>query len=117
MNVGVVATANRYGVPLFGKLPWRVVPNTPLGQVRGLPKLRGRLLITNGIDAYLLPSGVEAGTEDGTLQVVHLQWFEADDVADRETIAAVAHRPATAVDSPESRRAARLARWAAFINS
>ena len=68
---GIMAT---YGLVLSNREEWRAVPGQPLGEIIGLHTIRGRLLCTNGVLAYVV-------RDDNVLQLCHLEWFKRDKVS------------------------------------
>ena len=50
---------------------WRLVKGEPVGQIDGIPSMRGRAIATNGINV-----AIERG--DGTVVLGHLDWFVCD---------------------------------------
>lgn len=80
----VTAVLERYALTLpksslkKGAPEWRVPKRSCYGEVNGLPNLRGKLILTNGIIAYIV-------REDGKWADVHFDWFIPDE-EDKEAV-------------------------------
>jgi hypothetical protein len=61
--------------PRKGSPPWRVPKKALYGEIQGLPGLRGQIILTNGIKAFLVRG-------DGTWVDVHWNWFIPDKLED-----------------------------------
>jgi hypothetical protein len=77
LPVDVAAVLQQYSFTLpkakKGEPDWRVPKNQLWGQIQGLHTLRGRIVLTNGIMAFLV-------REDGMWYSVHWNHFIADDL-------------------------------------
>jgi hypothetical protein len=67
----MIAFANDHNIPLRRITDWRWVVDQRQGQIQGLPRLRGRLVMTDGVLAILIG-------EDETITWVHYEWFVPD---------------------------------------
>ena len=63
-----------HGITLPNREDWRAVPGQPLGEIIGVHTIRGRLLCTNGVLAYVV-------RDDNVLQLCHYEWFKRDKVS------------------------------------
>jgi hypothetical protein len=71
LSQGMIAFANAHNIPLRRITDWRWVVDQRQGQIQGLPRLRGRLVMTNGVLAILVG-------EEETITWVHYDWFVPD---------------------------------------
>jgi hypothetical protein len=66
-----------------GAPPWRTPKKKCIGNVQGLPNLRGELVLTNGIQAYIVQDVEQATVKLGRCKwaEVHYDWFLPDDLS------------------------------------
>jgi hypothetical protein len=71
LSVEMIKFANEHNIPLRRITDWRWVVDQRQGQIHGLPRFRGRIVMTNGVLAILVG-------EDETITWVHYDWFVPD---------------------------------------
>lgn len=94
-----------HGILLPQNEDWRYLDDQRIGDIIGVPSLRGRLCITNGVHAYML-------REDNTVELVHLEWFRFDN-GDRG--GAYDLRPSST--ARREAQAARVAKWTKLLDA
>ena len=77
LSTDVAAVLSRYSFTLpkqkKGQPDWRVPKKALYGEVNGLPGLRGEVVLTDGIKAFLVRG-------DGSWCDIHWNWFVPDDL-------------------------------------
>lgn len=62
---------DQYHIWLIAPKDWRLIPDMVVGEINGLPSMRGEAVATNGIHVVII-------TSNNTPLLGHLDWFIPD---------------------------------------